>query len=77
MNVVMTSLEARPVKNRSLLPQPRSAPVLGRSNVNIPANEGLYPLPNNPISRLPQTPDPRPFLAQNLNPAILPLLSKP
>jgi len=26
----MTALEARPVKNRSLLPKPRSAPVLGR-----------------------------------------------
>ena len=38
----MTALEARPVKNRSLLPQPWSAPVLGRRNVKIPANAGLY-----------------------------------
>jgi hypothetical protein len=41
MNVITTALNGRPVKNRSLLPQPRSAPVLGRSNVKIPANEGL------------------------------------
>ena len=49
MNVVMTALAARPVKNRSLLAQPGSAPVLGRSNVKTPANQGLYPLPNDPI----------------------------
>jgi hypothetical protein len=42
MNVLTTALNDRPVKNRTLLPQPRSAPVLGRSNVKMPANEGLY-----------------------------------
>ena len=42
MNVVMTALAARPVKYRSLLSKPRSAPVRRRSNVKIPANEGLY-----------------------------------
>jgi hypothetical protein len=49
MNVITTALNDRPVKNRSLLPQPRSAPVLERSNVKTPANQGLYPLPNDPI----------------------------
>ena len=38
----MTALAARPVKYRSLLSKPRSAPVRRRSNVKIPANEGLY-----------------------------------
>ena len=42
MNVITTALNDRPVKNRTLLPKPRSAPVLGRSNVKMPANEGLY-----------------------------------
>ena len=42
MNVITTALNDRPVQNRTLLPQPRSAPVLGRSNVKTPANEGLY-----------------------------------
>jgi len=76
----MTALAARPVKNRSLLPQPRSAPILRHSNVDIPANEGLYPLPNDTISppfprrtgvlacRLPHRPFcPKP-IAQSLKP---------
>jgi hypothetical protein len=50
MNVITTALNDRPVKNRKLLPHPRSAPVLGRSNVKTPANERLYPMPNDPFS---------------------------
>ena len=42
MNVITTALNDGPVKNQSQLPQPRSAPVLGRSNVNIPAGVGPH-----------------------------------
>ena len=49
MNVITTALNDRPVKNRKLLPHPRSAPVLGRSNVKTPANERLYPMPSDPF----------------------------